>query len=146
MSSLSEFRTGVVEVEIEGKKLPIKPLKEDKWKILELTKKKGTEEKKEELTEEKYNELREVLKKILKQGLEAKGETPIEEELENFITIYEDELLMKLSIVFKWVTEKQLKDLKQGFLDGALQSASEPRKTSEESSSGNQAKQTTQKK
>ena len=139
MSSLSEFRTGVVEVEIEGKKLPIKPLKEDKWKILELTRKK------EELTEEKYNELREVLKKILRQGLEAKGETPTEEELENFIIIYEDELLMKLSIVFKWMTEEQLKELRQGFLDRAFQSASGPRKTSEESSSGSQAKQTTQK-
>jgi len=126
MSILSEFNTGVVEIEVDGKKLPVRPLKEDKWTIMELTKDK-------KLNEVQYEKLRGVLKKILKQGLESRGESPTEQELEDFITIYEDEMMLQLSVVFRWISQNDLKEIRGRFLEKALKNA-EPKNNSEQSS------------
>lgn len=130
MSLLSEFKTGVVEFEIGDIKLPLKPLKEDKWKIIELQKDKA-------LSEEKYLQLRETLAKIIKQGLEAKGETSTLEEIDNFLTQYEDEILIQLSVAFKWLTDAEVKELKKTLVDrlkkGILPKEEKQKSSSEQS-------------
>lgn len=127
---LEELRTGIAEVEINGKKVPVKPTKEDKWKLMSFQKGDG-----KSLSEVEYNDQREVLKSILKQGLVAKGETPTEEELDEFMIIYEDEFLMQLAVVFRWLTDLQVKQLKEKLINKAFGDdvkKDEPRKSSEQ--------------
>jgi len=99
MGILSEFKTGVIKTKIGGKNIPLKPLKTDKLDIISLLK--------EEYSVEKATKLRNVLHRVVKQGIESSGEMADEVEIDNFLTQYEDKVYIELSIIFGWQTRKE---------------------------------------
>lgn len=105
-NNLNEFATGVRHIQIDKYDIPIKPIKKDKWKLLEILKNGRT-------SEEKYLEFNEVLKKIIKQGFVEIGDTTTDEELDNFLIYHEDEVYLSILAELGLINKDKLNELKE---------------------------------
>ncbi len=124
MSKIGEFG-GIFELEIEGKKLEVKPKKKDKWTLMKLTQKAKTME------IEDYEKLDSLLDKILKES----DPDSTEEERENFLLRHSETMIGELSIVFGWTTREKMDKLIDGEIKKNIEvEKQEAKKSSEDSS------------
>ena len=124
MSKLTEF-CGIFEIEIEGKKIEVKPKKRDKWTLMKLTQKAKTME------IEDYEKLDVLLDKILKES----DPEASDEEREAFLLRHSETMIGELSIVFGWTTREKMNELIDTEVKKNLKEGEpEAKKSSEDSS------------
>ncbi len=98
---IKKYKTGIIEIEVDDMSIPICPLKEDKFSIMENRACK---------TEEQYQKLVDTLKKCIKQGYEKKGiQYPGDEVIDNFLVYNDNVVLLEISIAFNWIDRGALK-------------------------------------
>ena len=107
-----EYKNGWLELDIDGKKLKVKPTNEHKL----LLQKYSRESQKEGHTDA-FENLHKTYLAILKKSFPNHEE----ERLQNFLLTKEDVFAERLSIAFGWMTEEDIKNIREEIKKKSLQ-------------------------